>query len=69
MDETYILLKKLIVFIYCILLGYELLMDGKTCIYSESFLIFSRNEHIGILSKENTHYSDQIPLTGLKDAR
>jgi len=44
-------------------------MDGKTCILSESFLIFTRSDHIGILSTENSHYSDVIPIAGIKEAR
>jgi len=54
---------------YFFLLDYELAMDGKTCILSESFLLFTRFEHIGILSTENSHYSDVIPVAGLKEAR
>uniref|UniRef100_A0A2S2P0K4 Low-density lipoprotein receptor-related protein 6 n=2 Tax=Schizaphis graminum TaxID=13262 RepID=A0A2S2P0K4_SCHGA len=49
-------------------IDYELAMDGKTCILSESFLIFARSEHIGILSTENSHYSDIIPIAGIKEA-
>lgn len=44
-------------------------MDGKTCIYSETFLIYSRFDHIGILSTENSHYYDVVPLSGLREAR
>lgn len=44
-------------------------MDGKTCILSETFLLFTRFDHIGILSTENSHYSDVIPIAGLKEAR
>lgn len=44
-------------------------MDGKTCILSESFLIFTRSDHIGILSTENSHYSDVIPIAGIKEAK
>lgn len=50
-------------------LGYELMADGKTCIFSESFLLFSRFEHIGILSFANSHFTDIVPIAGLKEAR
>lgn len=50
-------------------LDYELALDNKTCILSTTFLIYSRLEHVGILSTENGYYSDVIPITGLKEAR
>lgn len=57
------------VLINFIRLDYELAVDGKTCIWSEVFLVYTRYEHIGILSTENSHYSDVIPVTGVKEAR
>ncbi|VVC34410.1 Hypothetical protein CINCED_3A006647 [Cinara cedri] len=49
-------------------IDYELALDNKTCILSTTFLIYSRLEHVGILSTENIHYSDVIPIAGLKEA-
>jgi len=55
--------------IFFVRLGYELKEDKKTCILSETFMVFSRFEHIGILSIEDSHYSDVVPINGLKEAR
>lgn len=51
------------------MLDYELTTDGKTCVLSEKFLMFSRNDHIGVLSVVNTHYFDILQINGLKEAR
>ncbi|XP_050531547.1 low-density lipoprotein receptor-related protein 6 isoform X2 [Daktulosphaira vitifoliae] len=47
---------------------YELADDGKTCVVPKAFLLYSRNDHIGFLSIENKHYTDFIPVTGLKES-
>jgi low density lipoprotein receptor-related protein 5/6 len=49
-------------------IGYELTMDGQTCIVPDAFLLFTKRENIGRISIENANTDSIIPVTGVKDA-
>jgi hypothetical protein len=55
--------------ILCLIAGYELAANERTCVVPEAFLLFARKENIGRISIENGNNDAIIPVTGVKDAR
>lgn len=49
-------------------MGLELIMDMKTCIVPEAFLLFSSRADIRRISLETNNNDVAIPLTGVKEA-